>query len=176
MDWVVSGDPLRVVWDALAAHGCHPRGPEYQFRARCPAHDGANGTALSVGVGADGRAVLFCHAHQCDVETITAALGLQVADLFPDGHHRGRRYPLRPLRRSDFTGTALRAVNVIYALEALEESWQLMVTSTCPHCDHPGAWLRANRDHVDVDCPAGCDAHAFTQALLGHLNENAEKS
>ena len=114
----MSGDPTRFLWDALEAHGCQPRGKEYEFRARCPGHSGDNPTALSVRVGADGRAVVFCLAHQCDVETITAALGLRVADLFPDGHHRGRRHPLRPMRRSDFQGAALGVVNVLLRARA----------------------------------------------------------
>jgi hypothetical protein len=134
----VSADPLRLVWDALEAHGCRPRGKEYEFRARCPAHDGDNRTSLKVSVGADGRAVLWCFAHQCDVDTITAALGLNVADLFPDGHRRGRRYPLRRLKRSDFSGTALDVVNTLFALEKLGEPWQLMVCCTCPYCGSPG--------------------------------------
>ena len=46
-----------------------------------------------------------------------------------------------------------------------------MLTCRCPYCGGPGAWLRASNEQVDVDCEAGCDAHAFTQALLGHLNE-----
>ena len=165
----VSADPLRLLRDALEDHGCQPRGSEYQFRARCPGHDGGNPTSLSVGIGADGRAVLWCHAHQCDVETITAALGLHVADLFPDGHHRGRRYPLRRLRRSDFTGTARSIANVLYALQKVGEPWTLMLTCACTYCGGPGAWLRAVDGRVYVDCPAGCDAHAFTQSLLGRL-------
>jgi hypothetical protein len=131
-------DPLRTLWDALEAHGCRPHGREYEFRARCPAHDGDNPTALSVGVGADGRAVLWCFAHECDVEAITAALGLSVADLFPDGHRNGYRRPLRPLRRSDFEGSARHVVNVLHGLERLERPWTLMLTCACPYCGHPG--------------------------------------
>jgi len=84
----MSGDPLRLLWDALEAHGCEPRGPEHELRARCPAHDGDNASALSVAIGADGRALVHCHAYGCEADAIAAALGLQVADLFPDGHHR----------------------------------------------------------------------------------------
>jgi hypothetical protein len=163
-------DPLRLVRDALEAHGYQPHGKEYEFRARCPGHDGDNRTSLSVAVGADGRAVLWCHVHHCDVEAITAALGLHVADLFPDGHHRGRRHPLRPARRSDFDGAARKVVNVLYALEKLEEPWTLMLACDCPYCGGPGAWLRAKREHVDVDCPAGCGPDEFTQDLLGRLS------
>jgi hypothetical protein len=132
----VSGDPLRLLRDALEAHGCAPHGTEYAFRSRWPAHDGDNRSALSVRVGADGRAVLYCHAHQCNAEAITASLGLRVADLFPDGHHCGRRYALRPVARSNFDGPARRLVNVIAALEALDEPWRILLTTDCTYCGH----------------------------------------
>jgi hypothetical protein len=167
----VSADPLRLLWDALEAHGYQPHGKPYDFRARCPAHNGDNRTSFSVGVGADGRAVVWCHAHQCEAEKITAALGLSMADLFPDGHHRGRRYPLRPMKRSDFDGAARKVANVVYALEKLGERWTLMLACDCPYCGGPGTWLRADCDHVDVDCPAGCGPDEFTQGLLGRLSE-----
>jgi hypothetical protein len=168
-------DPLRRLWVELEARGYGPHGKPYDFRARCPGHDGDNRTSLSVGVGADGRAVLWCHAHQCDAETITGALGLHVADLFPDGHYRGPRYLPRPVRRSDFRGAARDVANVLFALERLEEPWTLMITCLCPYCGAGGAWLRAGNDHVDVDCSSGgCGPHEFTQALLGRLSE--EKS
>ena len=105
------------------------------------------------------------------METITAALGLRVADCSRTAIIAAGGYPLRPLRRSDFHGAALGVVNVLYALEQVGEPWQLMLTCACPYCGGPGAWLRASNEQVDVDCDAGCDAHAFTQALLGHLNE-----
>jgi hypothetical protein len=162
---------VQLVWAALKAGGYGPRGKPYEFRARCPAHDGDNPTSLAVRIGADGRAVLWCHAHQCDVREIVGALGLQVADLFPDGHHRGRRFPMRPVRRSDFTGAALTAANVLHGLEELEADWELMLTSRCPYCGSPGAWFRANRDHVDADCPEGCDANNYVHGLLGRRAE-----
>jgi hypothetical protein len=167
----VSSDPLRLLWDALEAHDCRPRGKPHDFRALRPAHNGDNPTALQVVVGADGRALLWCHAHQCDIERITAALGLAVADLFPDGHHRGRRYPSRPVKRSDFDGTARTVANVLYALERLGEPWTLMLACDCTYCGGPGSWLRASREHVDLDCPAGCGPEEFTQALLARLNK-----
>ena len=132
-------EPLQTLWDALEAHDCRPRGKPYDFRARCPAHDGQNREALHVSVGADGRAVLWCHAHQCDVETITAALGLSVQDLFPAGHRHARRRSSRPVRRSDFTGAAHTVANVLYALEQIEEPWRLLLASDCPYCGSQGA-------------------------------------
>jgi hypothetical protein len=170
----VSGDPLRVVWGALEAHGCRPHGSEHDFRARCPSHEGENPSALKVSVGADGRALLWCHAHQCEAKAIVAALGLSVADLFPDGHYRGRRYPLGPVKRSDFDRAARKVVNVLFALEQLHEEWTLMLTCHCPYCGEYGLWLRATDERVNVDCSGGCGSEEFTQALLGLLEKKEE--
>ena len=65
------------------------KGVHGQWTARCPAHDDQQ-NSLSVGEGDDGRVLLRCHAG-CDVDRITAALGLSPADLFPDkpGHAIG---------------------------------------------------------------------------------------
>jgi len=183
----MSTDPLRVVWDALEARGCRPRGKPWDFRARCPVHgaEGGNPHSLHVQVGADDRAVLWCFARQCPVEAITDALGLSVSDLYPDGHDHARRRSLRPLRRSDFSGPALSAANVLHGLEQLGMSWQLMFTSVCPYCGSPGAWLRAtskgyvlgnglaSEGRVDADCPEGCTATNYVQALRA-LTEKEE--
>jgi len=58
------------------------KGGHGQWTARCPAHDDQQ-SSLSVGEGDDGRVLLRCHAG-CDVDRITAALGLNKSDLFPD--------------------------------------------------------------------------------------------
>lgn len=58
------------------------RGGHGQWTARCPAHDDRQ-NSLSVGEGEDGRILLRCHAG-CDVDRITAALGVTKSDLFPD--------------------------------------------------------------------------------------------
>ena len=56
------------------------------WRARCPAHQGENPTALSIALGHDRSGnpmtLLHCHAHQCPIEDICAALDIRVADLF----------------------------------------------------------------------------------------------
>jgi putative DNA primase/helicase len=56
------------------------------WNARCPAHDD-NMNSLSIGEGADGRALLFCHAG-CSLNEVVTALGIRVRDLFVQ---RGRR-------------------------------------------------------------------------------------
>lgn len=50
--------------------------------ARCPAHEDKS-NSLSVTEGKDGRVLLKCHAG-CTTEEICGALGLTVADLFPE--------------------------------------------------------------------------------------------
>lgn len=165
-------DPLQAVWNALEARDCHPRGRPYDFRASCPAHDGANRTSLHVAAGADGRAVLYCFARGCTVDAICSALGLDVRDLFPDGHHLGRRFSPPIVKRSDFKGPAGAVANTLYALERLGETWQVLLTSNCPFCKAPGAWLTADSTgRIDVDCPEACTPDNYTQSLLGRLQE-----
>lgn len=52
-----------------------------QWSARCPAHDD-KGPSLSVKELSDGRVLLHCFAG-CDVDEIVAAIGLEIAELFP---------------------------------------------------------------------------------------------
>lgn len=66
--------------------------------ARCPAHEDRT-PSLSVAEGTDGRVLLRCHAG-CTVEAITAALELDVRDLFADTGRAGRE----PVATYDYTG------------------------------------------------------------------------
>lgn len=68
--------------DALAACNCDPTGNGTQFEARCPGHDD-NRASLSVAQAANGNLLVHCHAG-CDPKDICAALGIKVADLFPE--------------------------------------------------------------------------------------------
>ncbi|MBI4491930.1 MAG: AAA family ATPase [Chloroflexi bacterium] len=52
------------------------------WEARCPTHDDRH-ASLSLAEGDDGRALLCCHAG-CSAEQIVGALGLSLADLFPE--------------------------------------------------------------------------------------------
>jgi hypothetical protein len=49
--------------------------------ARCPAHDDHR-ASLSIGSGDDGKVLVNCHAG-CEPESIAAAAGVVMADLFP---------------------------------------------------------------------------------------------
>ena len=53
--------------------------------ATCPAHDDHT-PSLSIAEGREGRAILKCHAG-CDTDTVLAALGLAMRDLFPESEH-----------------------------------------------------------------------------------------
>lgn len=50
------------------------------WTAKCPAHEDRH-ASLSVAEGDDGRVLVKCHAG-CDAETVAAAVGLELADLF----------------------------------------------------------------------------------------------
>jgi hypothetical protein len=65
----------------LGAKG-RPRKTSSGWQCCCPAHEDKN-ASLSVGEGADGRILLHCHAG-CSTDSICAALGLKVSDLFTD--------------------------------------------------------------------------------------------
>lgn len=57
-----------------------------KWRARCPAHGGENRQALGIAQGRDRdgnpMTLLHCFAHQCSIEDICAALGIEVRNLF----------------------------------------------------------------------------------------------
>jgi hypothetical protein len=53
------------------------------WRAECPAHED-RAPSLGVAVGDDGRALLTCRAG-CSTAAVLAAVGLELADLFPEG-------------------------------------------------------------------------------------------
>src|SRR5262245_22425732 len=54
------------------------------WRAKCPAHEDHT-PSLSINEGADGCALIKCHAG-CDTESILAAVGMTQRDLFPAKH------------------------------------------------------------------------------------------
>jgi hypothetical protein len=56
--------------------------------ARCPAHDDRR-PSLSLAEGADGRILVLCRAG-CSTEAVVGALGLTMADLFPEAERTAR--------------------------------------------------------------------------------------
>src|SRR4051794_2470599 len=73
--------PVERVIAALQRRGrkVQPRGDPWT--AQCPAHEDRH-ASLSLREGRDGRVLLNCHAG-CAWRAITAALGLEVGELFP---------------------------------------------------------------------------------------------
>jgi putative DNA primase/helicase len=71
--------PFELVLSRL--EGIHRIG-DGKAEARCPSHDDKR-ASLSVKVGADGRALLYCHAG-CELKAIAAAAKLEIAELFPE--------------------------------------------------------------------------------------------
>lgn len=67
------------------------------WRTDCPCVHTSHGT-LSVKVGDDGRLLLHCFA-ACEVQEIVRALGLEVADLFPQREKVDLSPPSRARRR-----------------------------------------------------------------------------
>lgn len=68
------------------------------YVAHCPAHDD-NHASLSIAAGDDGRILLHCHAG-CTMESIVEAIGITLADLFPETPQKPKRkivkvYPYR---------------------------------------------------------------------------------
>ena len=83
------GAPVEQVLERLReVTGKEPRRSGKGWSARCPAHDDKK-PSLSVGVGADGKVLLRCHAG-CPIETILGELGMTVSELFPGGEQQVR--------------------------------------------------------------------------------------
>jgi hypothetical protein len=64
--------------------------PSGGWSAKCPAHNGQGETSLSIHEGDDGRALVKCWAG-CPPDAIVSALGLRVADLFPEPQGNGHK-------------------------------------------------------------------------------------
>jgi hypothetical protein len=96
-------DPMAHHWytpaECAALLGGKPHGE--RFRAPCPVHGGSNPTALGIAQGRDREGnpmtLLHCFAHDCPVEDICAAMGIEVKDLFVihPTYARANRHALR---------------------------------------------------------------------------------
>lgn len=79
-----------------------------QYMALCPAHDDGS-PSLSVRETSDGTLLVHCFA-ECQTADVMAAVGLTMADLFPDSGRRARSPMRRHERRHDlrtvFSGIA----------------------------------------------------------------------
>jgi hypothetical protein len=161
-------DPLRTVYDALDRAGCHPRGPQHKFTACCPAHDDRN-ASLSVGIGADGRALVWCHTG-CPADEIVTALDLAWPDLFPPGHRHAR--PIRGIGKAvpvlDLVLRALREIGIPYRATRDPGMW---VAEMCPICRwserFPLFIHEDERRRITLSCSSGCDQVDILYRIVG---------
>ncbi|MBS3948400.1 MAG: hypothetical protein KGZ57_08890 [Dethiobacter sp.] len=63
-------------------------GPGSGYKALCPAHDDRK-QSLHVSEGSDGRVLIYCHAG-CAAESVCAAIGLTLKDLYPKPEQQSR--------------------------------------------------------------------------------------
>jgi hypothetical protein len=63
-------------------NGVKPSGKN-SWRACCPAHDGTNPTALTIKEEPDGRILMHCF-QGCSVVDVLGAIGVDIAELFPE--------------------------------------------------------------------------------------------
>lgn len=158
-------DPLSTVWEALERADCSPHGQAWNYRARCPHHNGDNREALHVQVGGDGRALIHCFAHDCRAEDVARALGLSIRDLFSPGHKHARRRRLQEARRIDFHGRAKTAANILCALDQLGVEWFIELRTDCPLCGSPAAVLFVSSWGIEyLSCPGDAEAEALGYA------------
>jgi hypothetical protein len=75
----------------LAARSLSPHQSGAGWQSRCAGHEDRN-ASLSISTGNDGRILLKCHAG-CSAESIVAALGLTLGDLFPPRAANGKHKP-----------------------------------------------------------------------------------
>lgn len=100
-------------------HGVRPAparaGIARAHRAICPAHQGdgprrGRTPSLSVAERDDGAVLVHCHAG-CAVHDVVSALGLDLADLFPQHTHHARGIPGGP---AAWASAAALADSVVY--------------------------------------------------------------
>ena len=160
----MSVNPCQVVYDALEAHGCQPRGPEYKFAARCPAHEDRL-PSLSVCEGVDCRAVLWCHAG-CDTAAVIHALELGWADLFPDGHRRAPRARQPRLVTEPALDSAKRVLDTAGIEWRPTAEPDLVIVASCPVCRQPDLWVHDDGYRLRASCwRYGCSSEAILDAL-----------
>ncbi len=94
-------DPVERFLAALRERGHEPRKAGDGWCSRCPAHDDRK-PSLSINTGNDGRVLLHCHTG-CTTDAICSAVGLKLADLFPDDPSRRNGIARNPRQRGDKT-------------------------------------------------------------------------
>jgi len=102
-------DPMSVVLDRLRGRGLEPAASGSGYSCRCPAHEDRS-PSLTIGIGADGRVLLTCHAG-CSLAAVLESLRLEPKDLFPEAASASspRRSSGRPAGKPKQTFPTLEA-------------------------------------------------------------------
>ena len=101
------------VQDFLALlKGVKQVGPD-RWTALCPGHDDKR-PSLSIREASDGKVLIRCWS-RCTAEEIVAALGLTMADLFPDNsrHIRGEKRPRPSRKEKELRELAARLIGLV---------------------------------------------------------------
>lgn len=144
--------PLATVLDRLRELGKAPKQRGANWDAKCPAHEDGS-PSLRVSQGADGRAVVYCHAG-CKNEAVVEALGLEWADLFPPRPMNGngpkpQRDPKeRPLLEKTYDYTDADGNVVMQALRLRYTNGEKTFRQRRPDPSKPGEWIN-NVDGVE---------------------------
>lgn len=163
-------DPCHAVWVALERADCDPHGPEHSFRSACPAHGGDNRDALVVREGADGAAILYCHAHQCTTKELVRALGMSMSELFPDHHRQAPRRRRPPRVRQQHPAVVILSALSVNGIHYRNTANQHMyVAERCPACGFPDMWVFRDGRDVRVCCMEGCTPTEIVRALTANI-------
>ncbi len=137
----IRADPLELVLSRLDRVRKCGRG----FIARCPAHEDRS-ASLSVAVGDDGRCLLHCFA-MCSAADVVAAIGLQLAELYPERIAPQTPEGRRELRKFAQISNWRAALNVLSVEVLVVESASRHLIDAGPlgEMDHERLILAAHR-------------------------------
>jgi hypothetical protein len=143
----ISADPVELVLSRLDRVRKCGNG----FIARCPAHEDRS-ASLSVATGNDGRALTHCFAG-CSAADVVAAIGLQLADLYPE-----RIAPQTPDARQERREFAQMA-NWRAALNVLNFE-ALLIESASQYLIHTGPLTQQDHERLILASQRVTDAKA----------------
>jgi putative DNA primase/helicase len=136
-----SSRPIDLLRQRLAERGIRVNVSGTGLTCCCPSHDDQN-PSLSIGEGEDGRVLLHCFAG-CSPESIVAALGMRMSDLFPssEAQRRSRKRGNPPSRVSVVSDSseALRGPPTTDLANA--ERFAARCASRLRFCHGTGEWL-----------------------------------
>lgn len=135
----------------------------------CPAHDDRH-PSLGVMVGQEGRIVLNCLAH-CENHDIVSALGITMADLFPDRELNGQARPLRlpPMKPSPIK---LAFAFDLHAHDLRTKADRILSLATaCEECE---TWTDGEREQamaIVTRAYVNLERATFCEDYADHLRE-----